>query len=77
MSTARDETRDYFGMDDVEPSVSQVFGERAAFSFWPKVKNKIQDVLNVSAHLRHTSFYYKSENLCGFKGLFIVHCLKA
>lgn len=37
MSTARDETRDYFGMDDVEPSVSQVFGERSAFSFWPKV----------------------------------------
>lgn len=38
MSTARDEARDYFGMDDVEPSVSQTFGERAAFSFWPKVK---------------------------------------
>lgn len=37
MSTARDEARDYFGMDD-EPSVSQTFGERAAFSFWPKVK---------------------------------------
>ncbi|KAK3561218.1 hypothetical protein QTP86_028544 [Hemibagrus guttatus] len=36
MSTARDDTRDYFGMDDVEPSVSQTFGERATFSFWPK-----------------------------------------
>ncbi|XP_047670489.1 chromodomain-helicase-DNA-binding protein 7-like [Tachysurus fulvidraco] len=36
MSTARDETRDYFGMDDGEPSVSQTFGERATFSFWPK-----------------------------------------
>lgn len=36
MSTARDEARDYFGIDDVEPSVSHSF-ERAAFSFWPKV----------------------------------------
>uniref|UniRef100_A0A4W4F105 DNA helicase n=1 Tax=Electrophorus electricus TaxID=8005 RepID=A0A4W4F105_ELEEL len=36
LSTARDETRDYFGVDDVEPSASQMFNDRAAFSFWPK-----------------------------------------
>ncbi|XP_076851329.1 chromodomain-helicase-DNA-binding protein 7-like [Brachyhypopomus gauderio] len=36
LSTARDETRDYFGVDDGEPSASQMFSDRNAFSFWPK-----------------------------------------
>ncbi|XP_053543116.1 chromodomain-helicase-DNA-binding protein 7 isoform X3 [Ictalurus punctatus] len=47
MSTARDETRDYFGMDDVEPSVSQTFGERSAFSFWPKDRVMINRMDNI------------------------------
>lgn len=37
LSTARDETRDCFSVDDVEPSASQMFSERSLFSFWPKV----------------------------------------
>ncbi|KAF5888028.1 chromodomain-helicase-DNA-binding protein 7, partial [Clarias magur] len=47
MSTARDETRDYFGLDDGEPSVSQAFGERAAFSFWPKDRVMINRMDNI------------------------------
>lgn len=38
MSTARDETRDGFYMEDGDPSVAQLLHERTfAFSFWPKV----------------------------------------
>lgn len=38
MSTARDETRDGFYMEDGDPSVVQLLHERTfAFSFWPKV----------------------------------------
>lgn len=39
MSTARDETRDGFYMEDGDPSVAQLLHERTfAFSFWPKVR---------------------------------------
>jgi len=39
MSTARDETRDGFYMEDGDPSVVQLLHERTfAFSFWPKVR---------------------------------------
>lgn len=38
LSTARDETRDGFYMEDGDPSVAQLLHERTfAFSFWPKV----------------------------------------
>lgn len=38
MSTARDETRDGFYMEEGDPSVAQLLHERTfAFSFWPKV----------------------------------------
>lgn len=38
MSTARDETRDGFYMEDGDPAVAQLLHERTfAFSFWPKV----------------------------------------
>lgn len=39
MSTARDETRDGFYMEDGDPAVAQLLHERTfAFSFWPKVR---------------------------------------
>lgn len=38
LSTARDETRDGFYMEDGDPSVAQLLHDRTfAFSFWPKV----------------------------------------
>lgn len=38
LSTARDETRDGFFMEDSEPTVAQLLHERTyCFSFWPKV----------------------------------------
>jgi chromodomain-helicase-DNA-binding protein 7 len=38
LSTARDETRDGFYMEDGDASVAQLLHERTfAFSFWPKV----------------------------------------
>lgn len=41
MSTARDETRDGFYMEDGDPSVVQLLHERTfAFSFWPKVGSR-------------------------------------
>uniref|UniRef100_A0A673H5V5 Chromodomain-helicase-DNA-binding protein 7-like n=1 Tax=Sinocyclocheilus rhinocerous TaxID=307959 RepID=A0A673H5V5_9TELE len=47
LSTARDETRDCFSVDDVEPSASQMFGERSLFSFWPKDRVMINRMDNI------------------------------
>uniref|UniRef100_A0A671N8Y6 Chromodomain-helicase-DNA-binding protein 7-like n=1 Tax=Sinocyclocheilus anshuiensis TaxID=1608454 RepID=A0A671N8Y6_9TELE len=47
LSTARDETRDCFSVDDVEPSVSQMFSERSLFSFWPKDRVMINRMDNI------------------------------
>lgn len=42
LSTARDETRDGFYMEDGDPSVAQLLQERTfAFSFWPKVSSTL------------------------------------
>uniref|UniRef100_A0A9J8BIC1 Chromodomain helicase DNA binding protein 7 n=1 Tax=Cyprinus carpio carpio TaxID=630221 RepID=A0A9J8BIC1_CYPCA len=47
LSTARDETRDCFSVDDVEPSASQMFSERSLFSFWPKDRVMINRMDNI------------------------------
>uniref|UniRef100_A0A672SML0 Chromodomain helicase DNA binding protein 7 n=1 Tax=Sinocyclocheilus grahami TaxID=75366 RepID=A0A672SML0_SINGR len=47
LSTARDETRDCFSIDDVEPSASQMFGERSLYSFWPKDRVMINRMDNI------------------------------
>uniref|UniRef100_A0A8C0W3S9 DNA helicase n=1 Tax=Castor canadensis TaxID=51338 RepID=A0A8C0W3S9_CASCN len=48
MSTARDETRDGFYMEDGDPSVAQLLHERTfAFSFWPKDRVMINRLDNI------------------------------
>uniref|UniRef100_A0A672SZZ8 Chromodomain helicase DNA binding protein 7 n=1 Tax=Sinocyclocheilus grahami TaxID=75366 RepID=A0A672SZZ8_SINGR len=47
LSMARDETRDCFNVDDVEPSASQMFSERSLFSFWPKDRVMINRMDNI------------------------------
>ncbi|XP_051984358.1 chromodomain-helicase-DNA-binding protein 7-like isoform X1 [Xyrauchen texanus] len=47
LSTARDETRDCFSIDDVEPSAPQMFSEHSLFSFWPKDRVMINRMDNI------------------------------
>uniref|UniRef100_A0A8C4VE35 Chromodomain-helicase-DNA-binding protein 7 n=1 Tax=Gopherus evgoodei TaxID=1825980 RepID=A0A8C4VE35_9SAUR len=48
MSTARDETRDGFYLEDGDPSVAQLLHERTfAFSFWPKDRVMINRLDNI------------------------------
>lgn len=56
LSIARDETRDYFGVDDIEPSASQMFDDRAMFSFWPKVSTGLNS-MNISDQLNPSKCY--------------------
>ncbi|XP_069777518.1 chromodomain-helicase-DNA-binding protein 7 isoform X4 [Narcine bancroftii] len=48
LSTARDETRDGFFMEDCEPTVAQLLHERTySFSFWPKDRVMINRLDNI------------------------------
>ncbi|XP_072897973.1 chromodomain-helicase-DNA-binding protein 7 isoform X2 [Hemitrygon akajei] len=48
LSTARDETRDGFFMEDSEPTVAQLLHERTySFSFWPKDRVMINRLDNI------------------------------
>lgn len=60
LSTARDETRDCFSVDDVEPSASQMFSERSLFSFWPKVSQTNPFQSFASLFVNFFFFFYAS-----------------
>ncbi|ELW61544.1 Chromodomain-helicase-DNA-binding protein 7 [Tupaia chinensis] len=70
MSTARDETRDGFYMEDGDPSVAQLLHERAfAFSFWPKDRVMINRLDNICEAVLKGKWPVNRRQMFDFQGL--------
>ncbi|XP_040343658.1 chromodomain-helicase-DNA-binding protein 7 isoform X1 [Herpailurus yagouaroundi] len=70
MSTARDETRDGFYMEDGDPSVAQLLHERTfAFSFWPKDRVMINRLDNICEAVLKGKWPVNRRQMFDFQGL--------
>uniref|UniRef100_A0A669QRP8 Chromodomain helicase DNA binding protein 7 n=1 Tax=Phasianus colchicus TaxID=9054 RepID=A0A669QRP8_PHACC len=70
MSTARDETRDGFYMEDGDPSVVQLLHERTfAFSFWPKDRVMINRLDNICEAVLKGKWPVNRRQMFDFQGL--------
>lgn len=70
MSTARDETRDGFYMEDGDPSVAQLLHERTfAFSFWPKDRVMINRLDNICEAVLKGKWPINRRQMFDFQGL--------
>ncbi|XP_052032007.1 chromodomain-helicase-DNA-binding protein 7 isoform X2 [Apodemus sylvaticus] len=70
MSTARDETRDGFYMEDGDPSVGQLLHERTfAFSFWPKDRVMINRLDNICEAVLKGKWPVNRRQMFDFQGL--------
>ncbi|KAJ7338864.1 hypothetical protein JRQ81_012766 [Phrynocephalus forsythii] len=70
MSTARDETRDGFYLEDGDPSVAQLLHERTfAFSFWPKDRVMINRLDNICEAVLKGKWPINRRQLFDFQGL--------
>ncbi|XP_038622690.1 chromodomain-helicase-DNA-binding protein 7 isoform X1 [Tachyglossus aculeatus] len=70
MSTARDETRDGFYMDDGDPSVAQLLHERTfSFSFWPKDRVMINRLDNICEAVLKGKWPVNRRQMFDFQGL--------
>ncbi|XP_077022962.1 chromodomain-helicase-DNA-binding protein 7 isoform X4 [Tamandua tetradactyla] len=70
MSTARDETRDGFYMEDGDPSVAQLLHERTfSFSFWPKDRVMINRLDNICEAVMKGKWPVNRRQLFDFQGL--------
>ncbi|XP_062936209.1 chromodomain-helicase-DNA-binding protein 7 isoform X1 [Cynocephalus volans] len=70
MSTARDETRDGFYMDDGDTSVAQLLHERTfAFSFWPKDRVMINRLDNICEAVLKGKWPVNRRQMFDFQGL--------
>uniref|UniRef100_A0A8B9QG17 Chromodomain helicase DNA binding protein 7 n=1 Tax=Apteryx owenii TaxID=8824 RepID=A0A8B9QG17_APTOW len=70
MSTARDETRDGFYLEDGDPSVVQLLHERTfAFSFWPKDRVMINRLDNICEAVLKGKWPVNRRQMFDFQGL--------
>uniref|UniRef100_A0A8C6IG92 Chromodomain-helicase-DNA-binding protein 7 n=1 Tax=Mus spicilegus TaxID=10103 RepID=A0A8C6IG92_MUSSI len=70
MSTARDETRDGFYMEDGDVSVAQLLHERTfAFSFWPKDRVMINRLDNICEAVLKGKWPVNRRQMFDFQGL--------
>ncbi|XP_072460759.1 chromodomain-helicase-DNA-binding protein 7 isoform X1 [Notamacropus eugenii] len=70
MSTARDETRDGFYMEDGDPSVAQLLHERTfTFSFWPKDRVMINRLDNICEAVLKGKWPVNRRQMFDFQGL--------
>uniref|UniRef100_A0A674K2V1 Chromodomain-helicase-DNA-binding protein 7 n=1 Tax=Terrapene triunguis TaxID=2587831 RepID=A0A674K2V1_9SAUR len=70
MSTARDETRDGFYLEDGDPSVAQLLHERTfAFSFWPKDRVMINRLDNICEAVLKGKWPVNRRQMFDFQGL--------
>ncbi|XP_077208441.1 chromodomain-helicase-DNA-binding protein 7 isoform X2 [Paroedura picta] len=70
LSTARDETRDGFYMEDGDPSVAQLLQERTfAFSFWPKDRVMINRLDNICEAVLKGKWPVNRRQMFDFQGL--------
>nr|XP_044998511.1 chromodomain-helicase-DNA-binding protein 7 isoform X1 [Jaculus jaculus] len=70
MSTARDETRDGFYIEDGDPSVAQLLQERTfAFSFWPKDRVMINRLDNICEAVLKGKWPVNRRQMFDFQGL--------
>ncbi|XP_008835813.1 chromodomain-helicase-DNA-binding protein 7 isoform X2 [Nannospalax galili] len=70
LSTARDETRDGFYIEDGEPSVAQLLHERTfAFSFWPKDRVMINRLDNICEAVLKGKWPVNRRQMFDFQGL--------
>uniref|UniRef100_A0A8D0GZ08 Chromodomain-helicase-DNA-binding protein 7 n=1 Tax=Sphenodon punctatus TaxID=8508 RepID=A0A8D0GZ08_SPHPU len=70
MSTARDETRDGFYIEDGDPSVAQLLHERTfAFSFWPKDRVMINRLDNICEAVLKGKWPVNRRQMFDFQGL--------
>ncbi|XP_014399587.1 PREDICTED: chromodomain-helicase-DNA-binding protein 7 isoform X4 [Myotis brandtii] len=70
MSTARDETRDGFYMEDGDPSIAQLLHERTfAFSFWPKDRVMINRLDNICEAVLKGKWPVNRRQMFDFQGL--------
>ncbi|XP_036763438.2 chromodomain-helicase-DNA-binding protein 7 isoform X4 [Manis pentadactyla] len=70
VSTARDETRDGFYMEDGDPSVAQLLHERTfAFSFWPKDRVMINRLDNICEAVLKGKWPVNRRQMFDFQGL--------
>ncbi|XP_037362173.1 chromodomain-helicase-DNA-binding protein 7 isoform X2 [Talpa occidentalis] len=70
MSTARDETRDGFYMEDGDPSVAQLLHERTfAFSIWPKDRVMINRLDNICEAVLKGKWPVNRRQMFDFQGL--------
>ncbi|XP_046497625.1 chromodomain-helicase-DNA-binding protein 7 isoform X2 [Equus quagga] len=70
MSTARDETRDGFYMEDGDPAVAQLLHERTfAFSFWPKDRVMINRLDNICEAVLKGKWPVNRRQMFDFQGL--------
>nr|XP_020667216.1 chromodomain-helicase-DNA-binding protein 7 isoform X1 [Pogona vitticeps]XP_020667225.1 chromodomain-helicase-DNA-binding protein 7 isoform X1 [Pogona vitticeps]XP_020667232.1 chromodomain-helicase-DNA-binding protein 7 isoform X1 [Pogona vitticeps]XP_020667238.1 chromodomain-helicase-DNA-binding protein 7 isoform X1 [Pogona vitticeps]XP_020667247.1 chromodomain-helicase-DNA-binding protein 7 isoform X1 [Pogona vitticeps]XP_020667256.1 chromodomain-helicase-DNA-binding protein 7 isoform X1 len=70
LSTARDETRDGFYLEDGDPSVAQLLHERTfAFSFWPKDRVMINRLDNICEAVLKGKWPINRRQLFDFQGL--------
>ncbi|KAM4865026.1 chromodomain-helicase-DNA-binding protein 7 isoform 3-T3 [Thomomys bottae] len=74
MSTARDETRDGFYMEDGDPSVVHLLHERTfAFSFWPKDRVMINRLDNICEAVLKGKWPVNRRQMFDFQGLIPGH----
>uniref|UniRef100_A0A8D0DT84 Chromodomain helicase DNA binding protein 7 n=1 Tax=Salvator merianae TaxID=96440 RepID=A0A8D0DT84_SALMN len=70
LSTARDETRDGFYMEDGDPSVAPLLHERTfAFSFWPKDRVMINRLDNICEAVLKGKWPVNRRQMFDFQGL--------
>ncbi|XP_049637896.1 chromodomain-helicase-DNA-binding protein 7 [Suncus etruscus] len=70
MSTARDETRDGFYVEDGDPSAAQLLHERTfAFSFWPKDRVMINRLDNICEAVLKGKWPVNRRQMFDFQGL--------
>ncbi|XP_075405819.1 chromodomain-helicase-DNA-binding protein 7 isoform X2 [Tenrec ecaudatus] len=70
LSTARDETRDGFYMEDGDPSASQLLQERTfTFSFWPKDRVMINRLDNICEAVLKGKWPVNRRQMFDFQGL--------
>uniref|UniRef100_G1KEW0 Chromodomain helicase DNA binding protein 7 n=1 Tax=Anolis carolinensis TaxID=28377 RepID=G1KEW0_ANOCA len=70
LSTARDETRDGFYMEDGDPSIAQLLHERTfAFSFWPKDRVMINRLDNICEAVLKGKWPVNRRQMFDFQGL--------
>ncbi|XP_006874108.1 PREDICTED: chromodomain-helicase-DNA-binding protein 7-like [Chrysochloris asiatica] len=70
LSTARDETRDGFYMEDGDPSIAHLLHERTfAFSFWPKDRVMINRLDNICEAVLKGKWPINRRQMFDFQGL--------